>query len=99
MARKMKVFPTAFQKRASLESRRTFCRPANEGVVTRSHCIKTSTSAKTIGYAANAIRNNAYGAASREPDRCSARIDDLSRFRRRSAQRLPDWNLTVDRRL
>src|SRR5687767_3347714 len=96
--RKTKVFPTARQKRPSRRSSLMLSNPAKAGSVTRSHWRNTSTSAKTIGYAANAMRNAAYGADISHPDRASARIDDLARFSRGTRERLTHRDGTVDRR-
>src|SRR5687768_8649725 len=51
-----------------------------------------------IGYAANAMRNAAYGADISHPDRASARIDDLSGFSRGTRESLAHRDGTVDRR-
>src|SRR6266542_1750789 len=96
MLRKTKVFATARQNRLSLASRRTLSRPVKAGSVTRSHWRKTSITANSIGYAAKASRNPAYGAASSVPDRCSARIQNIPRFGSRACQRLSDGDSAVD---
>src|SRR5687768_14397473 len=97
MARKTNVFRTACQKRVSCASVRTLSRPANDGTVTRSQCRPTSTSAKAIGYAANASRNTRYGAASSQPERSSARTEDPPRVGGGPREGLPDRHRPVDR--
>src|SRR5258707_7270807 len=97
MLRKTKVFATARQKRPSEASTRTLSRPANVGAVTRSQCMNTSASANAIGYSANTRRNAAYGAPSREPDRSSARTNDIPRFCCCLRQCLANRNRSVNR--
>src|ERR1700686_2461961 len=96
MLRKTKVLRTARQKRPSWISSRTLSAPANVGVVTRSHCRKTRTSANTIGYTANISRNAAYGPAISDPDFSSARIYNICRFASGFLQRVLHRSCRVD---
>src|SRR6476660_7907159 len=98
MLRNTKVLTTARQKRPSAASTRTLSRPANAGGVTRSQCMNTSASANPIGYTANIRRNAAYGAPSNEPDRSSARTNDIPRLVCCVSERFPNRNGPVNRR-